>query len=561
MKKAVLLSLISIIAFSMGACGQSSQGTGEGTTGSQSESSASASVSGSEDSESAASSVVTDQADSAITAYVGTNIFNSSMDPVKGFMSYGYDFINNALIRVNPESEYTADLATDWTVSDDALTYTYHLRDDVRFSDGSEFTSEDVKFTYEEVMNNQANNENVDLTRLDSVETPDDYTVVFHLKEPYSPFLDTTAMLQIVPSDSYDSDSFDTKPVGTGAWKVVEYGANQQIILEANEDYFEGAPQIKRVTLVYMDQDAAYAAASSGQLDVVMVSPNYADEKIDGMTLQSFETMDVRQISLPMNPSGTGEKDGETVETGNDVTSDPAVREALAVGIDRQTIINNALNGVGVPAETFTDNLVWANTQEYQDNQTDEAEKIMEDGGWTMGDDGIYQKDGLRCSFDLIAPGGDEDRYALAEALADNAKNLGIEINVKTASWDEIMTLQYTTPVVWGWGQFSPTVIQSLFSSDLYLHGAYDNPAGYSNEKVDQDIENALSANNQEDAINYWKDAQNIADADHPYLYIVNIRHCYFVKDNLDLSPETQIPHPHGHGSPVICNMKDWKLK
>lgn len=497
----------------------------------------------------------------SVTAYVGTSIFGS-LDPIKGSMSYGYDFICNALIKVDPDSNYVADLATDWSISADALTYTFNLQKDVKFSDGSDFTAEDVVFTYETVKANQANNEDVDLTKLASVTAKDDYTVEFKLSEPYSPFLDTTAMLQIVPSDAYDSEKFDTAPIGTGAWKVVQYDTNQQIILEANKDSFAGAPKLDRVTLVYMDQEAAFAAAKSGQLDIVMVSPSYAKETVDGMTLQSFETMDVRNVSMPMRPQAEfKDADGNTVVAGNNVTADKAVRQALSIGIDRQTIIDNAFNGVGVPAVNFTDNLLWASTNNFTDNRLNEAKGILEDAGWTVDADGYRSKDGQKCEFDVYAPGGDQDRYALAEALADNAKNLGIKINVKTASWDEVGTLKNTSGIVWGWGQYSPTVLKSLFESTDYPPAGYDNVVGLNSATVDSQIKAALSANNQADAIANWKLAQDTANAEYPYLYLVNIRHCYFVKDGLDISMATQIPHPHGHGSPIINNMKDWSLK
>ncbi len=495
-----------------------------------------------------------------VTAFVGTAIFDSSLDPVKGAMSDGYSFTNNALLKVDSNSKYVGDLATEWVISKDALTYTFKLRKDVKFSDGTDFTAEDVVFTYETVKENQANNENVDLTKLESVTAVDTYTVEFQLKECYSPFFDTAAMLQIVPSDSYDSTLFDTAPIGTGAWKVVQYDANQQIILEANENYFDGAPRIKKVTLVYMDSDAAFAAAQSGQLDIIMVGAGYAKEEIKGMTLKAFETMDVRNISLPVRKEQIV-KDGEGNETavGNNVTSDLAVRKALSIGIDRQSIIDHALNGVGVPAVNFTNNLVWAGTEDDKDGQREEAQKILEEAGWIDTDgDNIREKDGENCTFDIYAPVGEEERYQLAAALAEDAKGLGIAIEVKTATWDEVVTLQNTAGIVWGWGQYSPTVLYSLFESKLYLTGGYDNAAGYENAKADEKISEALSANNQKAAVSAWKEVQALADADYPYLYLVNIQHCYFVNDRLDLSVDTQIPHPHGHGSPIICNMSDW---
>lgn len=498
----------------------------------------------------------------SINVYIGGTIFDESMDPLKGFMSYGYAFVNEALIQVNPDSKYVEDLATSWSVSSDALTYTFQLREGVKFSDGSAFTAEDVVFTYEQVMANQANNENVDLTRLASVEADGDYTVKFILSEPYSPFLDTTAMLQIVPSDAYDSAKFDTMPIGTGAYKVVQYDANQQIIVQINENYWGKTPDIEQVNIISMDQDTAFSNAVSGQMDVVMVSSTYINEKIDGMNLKKLETMDVRNVSLPtLEEQEMSDSRGDTYRVGNKVTSDKAVRQALAIGIDRQQMINNAFNGEGKPAVNFTDNLPWASTDDYEDKRTDEAITILEAAGWVDSDgDGIREKGDLVCSFDLIAPGNDEDRYKLASALSENAKELGIDIHVRNESWDVAVDEENMTPIVWGWGQFSPTVIYNTYDSEMFLEAQYANVTGFTNKECDAAIEKAFAATSQDEANAAWKEAQAIGDAEYPYLYLVNIEHSYFVNDKLDISVATQIPHPHGHGSPIICNLKDWVL-
>ena len=498
----------------------------------------------------------------SINIYIGTTVFDNAMDPIKGFMSQGYPFINEPLIQVNTDSEYTACLAKDWEISDDALTYTFNLRDDVKFSDGSDFTAEDVVFTYEQVKANQANNSKADLTHLESVTADGDYKVVFKLDECYSPFLDITSMLQIVPSDAYDSTTFDTMPIGTGAYKVAQYDANQQIIVQVNENYRGEKPDFEQVNFIKMDQDTAYSNAVSGQLDVVMVSSTYINEKIEGMSLHKLETMDVRNVSLPtLEPGTMKDSKGEEHKVGNAVTCDKAVRNALAIGINRQEIINNAFNGEGRPAVNFTDNLPWASTDDYEDNRADEAKELLENAGWGDTDgDGIREKDGLKCAFEIIAPGNDEDRYKLATALAENAKDLGIEISVRNDSWDAAVEEQNTTPIVWGWGQFSPTVLYKLFSSKMFLEEKYANVSGYTSPECDAAMDRALSASSAEEAYKAWKEAQAICDAEYPYLYLVNIEHSYFVKDNLDIKEDTQIPHPHGHGTPIICNLKDWVL-
>ncbi len=498
-----------------------------------------------------------------VVAYVGGTIFESSLDPIKGGMSYGYSFTNCALLRVKPDSGYEGDMAIAWTVSDDALVYTFELRQGVTFSDGSAFTADDVVFTYQTVQANQANNENVDLTKLSAAEALDDYTVRFTLAEPYSPFLDAAACLGIVPSDSYDSARFDRYPIGTGAWIVCQYDPNQQIIVEANEHYYEGPPAIKKVTFVALDSQAAFASARSGQLDIVMAGPNYAAETVPGMSLERFATMDIRMISLPVRPLQTLKNAaGEDLIVGNDVTADISVRQALAIGLDRQTIIDHAFNGVGRPAFSFTANLEWAETGADPDNRQDEAQALLTAAGWQDQDgDGIREKAGISCAFDVYAPGGDQDRFLLASAVAEDALKLGVKITVKTASWDQVGSLQHTAGIVWGWGQYSPTVLKSLFQSDLFLSGGYDNVVGYANPAVDLAIAQAFSAVSRPAAVAAWQEAQALANQDYPYLYLVNIEHCYFIRDGLDVALETQIPHPHGHGSPIICNMKDWRYR
>ncbi len=498
-----------------------------------------------------------------IVCYVGHGFWDGPLDPVKGAFSYGWSFINNALLKVQSDSTYTGDLAKDYSISDDSLTYTFELKEGIKFHDGSDLTAEDVVFTYKTIQENQGNNEDVDLSRMASIEADGDYKVKITLTEPYSPFLDETAQVGIVPSDAYDSATFDEMPIGTGAWKVVQYDAEQQLIVEANEDYFDGAPEIKKVTFVDMDNEAAFSNAQSGQLDIVMVQPNYAKENIAGMHVETLETMDVRNISLPCQTEHTTKTpDDEEVEVGNNATADLAVRKALNIGINREQIIENAFNGVGKPAYGFTKNLEWGNAPEISGGQVEEAKKMLEDAGWVDEDgDGIREKGKDRCSFEIYTPSDEQDRYQLAAALAEDAKQLGIEITVKQTTWDEITAASYKAGVVWGFGQFNPIVLDQLFNSANFLKTDYANTPGYENEKVDALIKEAIETPKHQTAVEKWKEMQTTFEEDVPYLYLVNIEHCYFVNDRLDISEDTQVPHPHGHGIPIICNMKDWTIK
>lgn len=497
-----------------------------------------------------------------ITVYAGNYMFGKSLDPVKGGMSNGYPIYCDGLIRVNEKGEYVGNLAKAWTVSEDGKGYTFTLKEGIKFHDGKKFTAKDVAFTYNKVKENQAKNENVDLSKMASVTAADDKTVIFTLSEPYSSFLDQTALLGIVPAASYDSKTFDKKPVGTGPWKVEQFDTDQKLILAANKDYHDGAPSIPQVTLLKMDPKTAMANAKSGELDVVMVENTYAKKKVDGMHIENLPTIDVRQISLPLEKVQDYKNDkGKTVKVGNDVTSDSAVRNALNIGIDRKTIIKNGLNGIGKPSMGFPAQLSWAVPQEVKDNRKEEAMKIMETAGWIKGSDGIYEKNGVKCQFTVLSPKEDEERFQLVTATAAEAKKIGIKIEVVQKTWDEIPKESAGASVVWGWGQYDPVVLKKMFYSKEFTGGDFSNTVRFNNPQVDALIDQALSASDHDTSVAKWKEVQSKALEENAYLYLVNIEHSYFIKDNLDISLKTQMPHPHGHGAPIINNMKDWKLK
>ena len=194
-----------------------------------------------------------------------------------------------------------------------------------------------------------------------------------------------------------------------------------------------------------------------GQIDIAEIPSSYVNQTVDGMKIVSLDSIDARGISFPMNPN-TGKKTEKGDAIGNNVTSDPAIRKALNIGIDRQALINGALNGQGKEEFTGVDKLPWGNKEAiFEDGNIEEAKKILADGGWKDADgDGIVEKNGLKAEFMLTYPATDQTRQALAVSLGEEAKKLGINIKVEGKSWDEIYTLCSSTPNVWGYGSLDP---------------------------------------------------------------------------------------------------------
>lgn len=231
------------------------------------------------------------------------------------------------------------DLATGYSVSEDGLTWTVTIRDDVSFTDGEPLTAEDVAFTYNTVKEASSVN---DFTMLDYAEAVDDTTVLFHMTTPFSIWPYTMAIVGIVPEHAYDSATYGANPIGSGRYLLKQWDRGQQVILEANPDYYGEAPKMKRVTILFMEEDAAFLAAQAGQVDVAYTSATYSGQAVDGYTLDSYRTVDNRGFNLPAVPAGT-DANGRAV--GNDFTADVRVRRAINIGIDRQEMIDNVLNG------------------------------------------------------------------------------------------------------------------------------------------------------------------------------------------------------------------------
>ena len=160
-----------------------------------------------------------------------------------------------------------------------------------------------------------------------------------------------------------------------------QWDKGQHIIFEANPDYYGDAPKMKQVTILFMDEDAAYAAAMAGQVDLAYTSASYSDQTIDGYALLAYETVDNRGFNLPAVSVST---DAQGNQVGNDFTSDVQVRRAINIGIDREEMIANVLNGYGTAAYSICDKMPWYNEEARVSYDPEGAAELLDQGGWTV---------------------------------------------------------------------------------------------------------------------------------------------------------------------------------
>lgn len=468
--------------------------------------------------------------------------------------------IQSTLTVTNTDLTIGYDLATGYSVSEDGLTWQVTIRRDAKFTDGEPLTAEDVAFTYNTVKETSSVN---DFTMLDHAEAADDTTVIFHMTRPFSIWPYTMAEVGILPEHAYDSATYGTEPVGSGRYILKQWDKGQQVILEANPDYYGEAPKMKQVTILFMEEDAAFLAAQSGQVDLAYTSATYSEEEVEGYTLAAYESVDNRGLNLPAIPETT---DSEGRAMGNDFTSDVLVRRAINIGVDRQEMIDHVLNGYGSPAYSVCDQLPWYNEASEVTYDSEGAAALLDEAGWVLGEDGVREKDGVQAKMNLLYSNGDSVRQALAADFADQMEELGIICTIEGVGWDTAYDRALSEPLLWGWGTHTPMELYNIYHTiegntvdgkDLAQYSPY------ANETVDTYMDQALAESDLEEAYTLWQQAQwdgttgVTQEGDIPWVWLVNIDHLYWVRDSLTVA-EQKI-HPHGHGWSIVNNVDQWK--
>jgi peptide/nickel transport system substrate-binding protein len=483
-------------------------------------------------------------------------------DPKKGWGTHGQTHLtHSSLLTLDSDIAVIGDLAASWTVSEDGLIWTFVLRDNIKFSNGDSLTAEDVKFTYDMLKEDGIA---YNLTFLERVEAQETNNAVFFLKQPTSTF--TTQLLQIgiVPKSVYN-DNYSSNPVASGPYKVVQYDEGQQVILESNPYWYGVKPHFQKLTFLFLLEDAALAAARAGTVDLIYIPLTFGDQQVAGMKLHEFDSVSVRGITMPtIKSGGTGLMVGKEVKTGNDATSDPAVRKALTYGLDRQKIVDVAMQGRGHKAYSLCDGMPWFNEKTViQDGNIEKAKKILADAGWAdANNDGIVEKNGVKAEFDLYHSAADKLRGNIALVAADMALDMGIKINVRGVTWDEIYTNSKTSAVLWATGNVTPYPLYSHYSNRM-LNVGYYNMMMYDNPVVSGYLDQAMQSVTLDEAYRYWKLAQwdgstgVSALGDEPIIWLVRLSNLYLAKEQLNLGKQP-ILHNSSYEWALLSNIETW---
>lgn len=319
-------------------------------------------------------------------------------------------------------------------VSKDGLTITYHLRRGVRWSDGAPFDADDVVFSTRTVLNpatNVISRQGWD--QITNVDAPDKYTVVYHLKKPYSPFVETFfssagANPCVIPKHllakypNINNVPYNSLPIGIGPFKYLRWDRAQDVILVPNPLYWRGQPKLQKVIYkIVPDRNTLLSQLESHELDMWnLVAGAYLTR---AQALTDFAI--IRQPSYSF-----GHLDFNTQQP---AVSDPVVREALRLALDRRTMRDKIGHGVGILSEVTTPPTAPYAVTSIPMAPFDiaRANTLLDHDGWTRGPDGIRTKNGARLALTFATNTGSPDTDERIELIRAWWKELGVDITVR----------------------------------------------------------------------------------------------------------------------------------
>lgn len=478
-------------------------------------------------------------------------------DPLLGWSHGSYLLLHSPLLKQNSDLSWQNLLTQSVTSNQDGKGWLIRLKPDLKFSNGAPLTAEDVAFTYNSAAQGGGK---IDMGNFVSAKVLSPTEVAISLSAPQSTFVNVLGSLGIVSKRDYDAKAYARHPVGAGPYRLVSFLPGQQLVVEANPYYAGGNNDFKRLVFVFIDEESAYAAAQSSQLDLVRIAPSLAPTVPASLKLWVRPSVENRGIVFPIPPAGG--KDAKGYPIGNDVTSDVAVRRAINYAIDRQLLADQLLEGHAIPAYSAVEGLPWLNkATAFKDGDAAHANALLDQAGWKRGGDGVRHKGSRRAAFTLWYTSGDSTRRDLAEAVRAMLKPIGLEVSLKSGSWEQVEREMHANPVLMGWGSLDPMELYHHYQSGSAGVEFY-NPGYYQNPVVDGHLKQALDAPDWQAVVPFWQqvewDGKRGAgvQGDAAWAWLLNVQHTYLANRCIDLGKGA--PEIHGSWS-LLNNLQDWR--
>lgn len=464
--------------------------------------------------------------DSSLTIAIAGEMLSLDPGVATGSTSYNPRIqIFDRLVELNSDGTISPGLAKEWEFSGDGKDITFYLEEGVKFHDGSDFTAEDVKRTFDRMLNAEyGSTRQNDIMPLESVEVIDDYTVVFHLSAASGNFLnkigvDTGDILSSDDIDTYGED-LATHANGTGAYKVKEFVVGESCVLEANEDYWGGAPSIKTVTL---------KTVSEASTRVNMLLSGEAE------FIEDVSTQDIETINSSGKASVRYDDTNRVLHIGMNTAMeglDVKVRQAINYAIDRDTLVKAVLSDAAESCNTVIAPSVFGWTESQYTYDPEKAKELIAEAG----------AEGLH--IELWTPEGHyyHDKET-ALVFADMLKAVGLDVEVVVCDWSTMLSdLRITREdgnrnQMWLFGWEAATCEGAyslrLFSSETMPPNGW-NIGFYQNDRVDELYHLANETADDEERLGYLNEAYTLIDQDAPWCPLAVYKMINAQVDNLE---------------------------
>ncbi|RQP12210.1 MAG: ABC transporter substrate-binding protein [Microbacteriaceae bacterium] len=429
------------------------------------------------------------------------------LDPHKTSSYFSFEVLENVfdtLVQPDDQLQMEPALATSWETSDDQLTWTFHLRDDVTFQDGSAFTAADVVYSYERIIDENLSNA-WKFSSVASVTASDDTTVVITLTQPTPNLLSNLGGFKgmaIVQKKNVEDGDIATAPIGTGPYQLTEYVAGDHITLTANPDYWGGAPKIETIEYKFISEPAtALAALKSGEIQWTdVVPPQQVDSLEDDSSISVGVTPSSDYWYLALN---------EAKAPWNDVK----VRQAIAYAIDRTAIIQAVSYGTAQANQlAIPEASAWYTEYDTypQTADLDTAKQLLAEAGYTGG------------TLDMLATSDYPETVTAAQIIASNLEPLGITVNIRQpdfSTWLDEQNSGNFDMLMMGWlGNIDP---DDFYYAQHHTDGS-SNAQKYSNAEVDAFLDAGRVETDQDKRKDDYAQAAKIIADEASYIYLYN---------------------------------------
>ncbi|MDO4460494.1 MAG: ABC transporter substrate-binding protein [Clostridia bacterium] len=439
-------------------------------------------------------------------------------------------------------------LAKSWDYDEENLTYTFHLEEGVKWHDGEAFTAEDVKFTFEGIMNPENGSENApNYEEVKEINVIDDYTVEFKLTEVNTAFLEYMTMAimpkHLLEGEDWQSSDYFRAPVGTGPYMLESWDEGQSIVMVKNEDYFAGPANIDVLVFKIVPDDTAKAMQlKSGELDLAQVTPKDSKnfEGDSDYTVYDMTTSDYRGILYNFW--------NEYWQENADLI--PAINYA----IDRQAVLDSVLLGCGdVAYGPLQRNRYNYEDVNHYDYNPEKACELLEEAGCVKDEDGYYTRNGERISFTINATPGDQVRIDMAQIAATELQAIGLDVKANVPAGGIDWGGQECCIIGWGSPFDADDHTYKVFGTDK---GA--NYSGYSNKMVDEYLLKARQTDDENERAENYAEFQKVIAENPAYTFFCYIDAMYVGNNSIKgIATDTVLGH---HGVGIFRNVCDWTI-